>query len=236
MVNAWLKQPPRSQETTMEFIDRIFGVGGTECLKGVGGFSLVCGLLRKRGNGMAPLAVLSNRTPNIDSIPWIASTVGKTHGLSNSSYDDPWHKVSLGKSLLDQAVKRNVESKQSEKKLLEGLFDVLDNDTFPTPRPGQSQKSLMEHLSNSIFIPALRPDSDTPLPEKPFVSDGASKSDQRALSTVPPYGTQKQTVILVRQDGRVLYMERTLFDNNLQPIKETRRFEFVLDGWRDSES
>ena len=227
MVNAWLKQPPKSKETTKEFVDRLFGTGDMKGLKGVGGFSLVCGLLQKQSHGIEPLAVVSNRTPNADSTPWIASSVGETYGLSNSAYDYPWYKVSFGKSLLDRAVKKSVESGQSEEGLLDELFGILDTDTFPTLIPGQTQSSAMEHMCKSIFIPALQADLETPLPEKP---SGTTSTLDR--STLPFYGTQKQTVILVRQDGRVLYIEKSLFDNDSQPIKETRRFEFTLEGWK----
>lgn len=44
------------------------------------------------------------------------------------------------------------------------------------------------------------------------------------------YGTQKQTVLLVRDDMRVRYFERTLYDQNANAIpvgKGDRSFEFT---------
>lgn len=46
-----------------------------------------------------------------------------------------------------------------------------------------------------------------------------------------PYGTQKQTVILVRRDGRVRYFERTLYDQEAKAVpigQGDRSFEFQV--------
>ena len=238
MVNAWLKQPPDSKETTKEFVDRLFGVGDTGSFKGVGGFSLVFGLLRKEEDGINPLAVVSNRTQDANAATWIASSRGQTYGLSNSAYDDPWPKVLLGKSLLDQALKTHVESGQSEDHLVEQLFTILSHNSLPAPEPGQSVESQMKHMRESIFVPALRLHSTAPLPDNPSLKktipsdeSGVLTPNQNETWRPPVYGTQKQTVILVRKNGRIIYIEKTLFDKSSRAIEETRHFEFDIDGW-----
>lgn len=50
------------------------------------------------------------------------------------------------------------------------------------------------------------------------------------------YGTQKQTVVLVDNGGRVKYVERTLWDEYARPVKEGERDvmeEWVIEGWRE---
>lgn len=48
------------------------------------------------------------------------------------------------------------------------------------------------------------------------------------------YGTQQQTVILVDKNGRVKYVERTLWDEYAGPLKEGERdvvAEWAIEGW-----
>ena len=48
----------------------------------------------------------------------------------------------------------------------------------------------------------------------------------------PVYGTQKQTIILVDQQGRVTFVERTLWDERaerVEPGKGDRWFEFDIE-------
>jgi len=52
------------------------------------------------------------------------------------------------------------------------------------------------------------------------------------------YGTREQTVILIsRADGRVVFTERTLWDEHAEPLdreKGESRIEFKIEGWEDS--
>jgi uncharacterized protein with NRDE domain len=48
------------------------------------------------------------------------------------------------------------------------------------------------------------------------------------------YGTGKQIVILVDKDGKLVYVERTLFDSHAKPVPKDKRdlkFEFEVEGW-----
>lgn len=50
------------------------------------------------------------------------------------------------------------------------------------------------------------------------------------------YGTQQQTVVLVDKNGRVKYVERTLWDECGKPVKEEERdvvAEWVIEGWEE---
>ena len=59
----------------------------------------------------------------------------------------------------------------------------------------------------------------------------------RRLDQPRSYGTREQTVILVsHDDGRVVFTERTLWDENVQPVNKKDgevREEFQIEGWND---
>lgn len=88
MVTAWLGADP--SETTQQFVHRMLEGGD---VKGVGGFSLICGKLRRTSpqetEGIEPLAIISNRADEVDQVPWICGERNKTYGLSNAIYIEP---------------------------------------------------------------------------------------------------------------------------------------------------
>lgn len=114
MVTAWLGTPRR--QAVAAFVEGMIADGATT---GVGGFTLICGKLRRRrrtqkmaaamatptpnghvddesgsdsnnnDNNLEPLAVLSNKALHSDHIPWIAGQRGETVGLSNAAFDNP---------------------------------------------------------------------------------------------------------------------------------------------------
>ena len=157
MVTAWLAAPPA--EPTARFVERMLADGG---VRGVGGFSLICGKLRRSrrpspghdGAAIAPLAVLSNRASHPSHVPWIAGARGETLGLSNTRYDDPvlWPKIADGRAALDRAVAAGESATEAE--LLASLFAVLDADTLPVDDgvPFDECTLLLKH---SIFIRAI---------------------------------------------------------------------------------
>jgi len=241
MVTAWLTSP--REESTVDFVHRLLSGEG---VKGVGGFSLLCGKLRMRhgsggGRGMGelePVAIISNRSGTADEVPWIAERRGEVYGLSNSSYADPiaWPKIEMGKKKLLEAVERVVENGEGEEELVEKLYSVLDIDTLPEQN-GESFEEYLYQLRKSIFIPLIgksSPASPMPKAEDIAAAGGAKtqttidntkdlKATQRPDAATPSdmtgiYGTQRQTVILVDWEGKVSFRERALWTSDGEPI------------------
>ncbi|KAK6586354.1 hypothetical protein PZA11_001411 [Diplocarpon coronariae] len=254
IVTAWLTAP--AEESTEEFVHRFMAADG---VKGVGGFSLVCGKLRKRGdvqNELEPLAIISNRCDDPEKVPWIAEKRGEVYALSNNAYSDPdiWCKVQMGREKVVQAVKDGVEAGLSEEELVDKFFAILDTETLPAQN-GRSFDEYVYELRNSIFIPSIGslppealPKADTIASANPTIANDISlvKGDlklkkEEQLNTVTSvsvtgiYGTQRQTIILVDWDGKVTLTERSLWDPNGQPIERGNgdvRFEFNIEGWK----
>jgi uncharacterized protein with NRDE domain len=139
---------------------------GGEGVKGVGGFSLICGKLRKHTDqerqGLEPLAIISNRCEDSQDVPWIASRREEVYGLSNTSYNDPiaWPKVEKGKALLLDTVNEAVTCGWDEEQLVEKLFTILDTDTLPA-KDGQTFEQYISQLKHSIFIPPIGDDQSS---------------------------------------------------------------------------
>ncbi|EED18547.1 DUF833 domain protein [Talaromyces stipitatus ATCC 10500] len=200
-----------------------------------GGFSLVCGRIGE------PLAIISNRmSDNIDSVTWIASTRGETVGLSNTFLKDrTWPKIINGEILTREAIDSHIAAYphthhhptggEEEADLIQRLFQVLSTNTMPylsNTEPVKEQ--YMNQLKESIFIPLLgdRPQFEA---EEEHLAHMGLAGYMTGL-----YGTQKQTVLLVDFNGRVKYVERTLYDEHVHPIplgEGDRVFEFVIEGW-----
>ncbi|KAL1889002.1 hypothetical protein Sste5346_009182 [Sporothrix stenoceras] len=169
MVTAWLTAD--REETTDGFVERMLAGPG---VKGVGGFSLICGKLRKAlfdaeatvKSGHKGLAIISNRADQVAQVPWIAGRRGEVYGLSNSSYDDleVWPKVRDGKEALRQLAQEEADKRSNAKaeeanvrqpdELREALFGILDRDTLPQ-RPDLSFEEQIPLLKHSVFIPAI---------------------------------------------------------------------------------
>ena len=177
-------------ESTPEFVQRMMAGDG---VKGVGGFSLLCGKLRKRNeHELEPLAIISNRCESVGHVPWIAGQRGEVYGLSNTSFADPdvWPKVELGRKMVRQAVEEAV----GEEDLVNKLYDVLDTNTLPE-QDGKEFEEYLYELRKSIFIPSIG--SVAPIEQPP---------NPNAMTGI--YGTQRQTIILVDWEGKVTFRER----------------------------
>ncbi|TLS24507.1 hypothetical protein PpBr36_08753 [Pyricularia pennisetigena] len=174
IVSAWLAADPA--ERTPDFVHRILSGSG---VKGVGGFSLVCGKLRRRRRrhplqrnhspqrgarsppppALDPLAIISNRSEHPEHVPYIASRPSETHGLSNTVFDapgPPWPKVSRGCDLLNRAVASAVSASLTQDQLVASLFSVLSTDDLP--RLGNDAAAFEAYqplLRTSVFIPPL---------------------------------------------------------------------------------
>lgn len=181
MVTAWLTA--QEEESTGDFVHRLLSGEG---VKGVGGFSLLCGKLRKHktqsgeGNGseLDPLAIISNRCGSTEDVPWIAGPRNEVYGLSNTSFYDPvvWPKVENGKSLLQSVVQESVALGLGEEDLVAKLFDVLDTDTLPAQN-GEGFDEFLLQLKMSIFIPKIGGGE---------VFRGAPPSKAETIATVKP--------------------------------------------------
>lgn len=240
MVNAFLTQPPHSSNRTKKFIHDLTEADG---LKGVGGFSLVCGKIGE------PLAVISNRTPNVKDTAWIAKDNGETIGLSNATFGNrSWPKVLRGEALLSSAIKQHLLEQRSQANLIEHLFRILDDDMLPRMPNDYPWDSYVQEFCKSIFIPAIGGEGA----EESRAEDlAASRSDQHvkiedeAKSAETKYdidgiyGTQNQTIVLVDRQGRVTFVERTLYDANsgatAAPDRD-RTFQFDIEGWKTQQT
>ena len=238
MVNAFLTQPAHKEATTDKFIEALTEGEG---LKGVGGFSLICGKIGE------PLAVISNRTPDVASTPWIFKDGGETVGLSNSAFANrSWPKVLSGEELLSQAIEDSVSHHGSKARLVEDLFQLLSVDTLPKRPKGLVWESYVKELRNSIFIPVI---GGAGTDEFSAEDLAAAKSGQQVtveddqkmrdegdgLSGL--YGTQKQTVVLVDHQGRVTFVERSLYGTGAKAVPASERdrvYEFDIQGWQNS--
>ncbi len=236
MVVAFLNQATDSGANTENFVKSL--VEG-ESMKGVGGFSLVCGRVGE------PFAVISNRASNVEGIPWIAKDKGETVGLSNAAFDDrSWFKVLRGEELLFAAIKSSVAQQDSKASLIDDMFHLLSDDTLPKRSERRMWDSYLMELRNSIFIPAIRADGMDDMSaddlaaatsNQPVNVENATKKTEHSDGLSGVYGTQRQTVVLVDHHGRVTFVERNLYDatgraTSAERSGRDRRFEFNIDG------
>ncbi|GAO17629.1 uncharacterized protein UV8b_08017 [Ustilaginoidea virens] len=253
MVTAWLAGLGGGVGEGVQQLVREDGV------KGVGGFSMVCGKLRGKGSGVA---MVSNRAGRADEVPLAACQRGETLGLSNTAFDAEvaWPKVELGTRLLRDAVRHAVEAGSSEDRLIEDLFRLLDTDTFPACEPGVPFEEMARLLRHTIFVPelgdrghreamraarargkaewaedqgSLKAVEETPFGRQAEEEEVAAAANGFETGT---YGTQRQTMMLVDLGGRVKFVERALWDGNGNSIPRGEGdavFEFQIEGWAD---
>ncbi|KAE8453657.1 hypothetical protein EG329_009168 [Mollisiaceae sp. DMI_Dod_QoI] len=242
MVTAWLTAP--NDESTHEFVHRLLEEEG---VAGVGGFSLLCGKLRRRRDTkheLEPLAIISNRCDSSEDVPWIAGKREEVYGLSNTSYSDPdiWPKVQMGKEKVLQVVEDAVKSGAGEEELIEKLFTILDTDTLPEQNGLDFEAFIME-LKKSIFIPSIGKEAEPRVPADAIAAADASLAEAELKEKERPdaspdmsgiYGTQRQTILLVDWEGNVTFTERSLWDDKGHPIprgEADMTFHFKIDGW-----
>lgn len=203
-----------------------------------GGFSLVCGTVK------GPLAVVSNRVSATEGIAWIAQNKGETVALSNTAFGDrSWSKIVKGEELMKEAIRASTKLEESEDQLIQRLLEVLATDTLPRLEEGKSMETYIDLLRQSIFVPAIGRAEQQPKREEDEVCGSAVHEKAEVVSSGQQdgnpdpsylrglYGTQKQTVVLVHESGRLKFFERTLYDDNAQaiPIGEGDRvFDFVV--------
>jgi uncharacterized protein with NRDE domain len=238
VVNSFLKTSPDSQQTTEEVAEKLISEG----VHGIGGFSLLFGRLRNpekqhQMSEKSGLAIVSNRSTDVHNIAWLCQTPDETHALSNSHYGDrSWPKVVNAEQLVKDGVKASHASREAPEVLINRLFGILSVDTLPRRKVGEEWDVYINQLRNSIFVPGI---GDDKLKEKKDADDvRAANSTPNTTTVISPtsgvYGTQKQTVILVNREGKVTFVERTLFDEKGSAVphgKGDRRFDFDIEGW-----
>lgn len=223
-------------EDVVSVEDFVKTVVNTGIAKDAGGFSLVCGNIGEK------LAVISNRAEDQSQVPWIVGDLVQTVGLSNAAFSNrSWKKVTLGEELMLNTIRQSIENDETEDALLQRFLDLLSHDTLP--REGHSDDAGLEayilELENSIYVPPLGRKDMTELTDDELRT--ARKSEKldvmghntpvrydspsaKAPNSGPPlgisglYGTQKQTVVLADKHMNVRFFERTLFDENSNPI------------------
>lgn len=232
IVNSWLIGSIDKREDTREFVQ---GIVASPEAKQVGGFSLVCGHINE------PLAIVSNRSTDMDQITWVATEKNQTRGLSNTSFDDrTWPKIIDGEQLMEAAIAEHMQKGDGEDEdaLVDRLLQVLNTDSLPRLSEEATIETYIHHLHKTIFVPIIGAPND---PDQAAEKIAAARVEDETNTPTnrPPdqsytcgsYGTQKQTVLLARPDGRVRYFERTLYDNDAKAVpigQGDHSFEFNI--------
>ena len=233
MANAFLMQPPNELQDTKDFVKTLVE---NEGVSGIGGFSLVCGKIGE------PLAVISNRTPDVKSTQWVAKTPGETVGLSNAAFGDrSWPKVVEGERLLASLISRDSENSSGKGQLVEEMMQILSIDTLPRRKKDEDFDSYIFQLRNSILIPVIGGEGIDGTQADSIASanntqqirvTGSSRTPKDNVGMGGFYGTQKQTVLLVDHKGHATFVERTLYDERGRNIPEQERdLVFEFDIW-----
>lgn len=216
MVNAFLTHRPETAPSTKDFVKDLID---ENVVQGVGGFSLVCGRAGR------PLAVVSNRTPSTEGVAWIATEPGQIFGLSNAAFGDKtWPKVLDGEKLMAAAISKAVKEDLDEDQLIHEMLALLSNDTLPrlSKRKKEDEKSYLEYLRMSVFIPAV----GGTIGNERADEIAATKTDRPITIGTPTsgaYGTQKQSIILFGHDRQCTFFERSVHE---PPESRDRHFKF----------
>lgn len=211
MVNAFLTAQKEDVADIEHFVKRL--ISG-DAARGTGGFSLVCGRIGQ------PLAVVSNRMQDEGDVKWIGKDgKGETVGLSNAAFENhTWPKVVQGEEKMDVLMKQWLGEETSRLKITQDLFDLLSTDTLVISDEAGEPAAPGTSLRKSIFIPKI--------------ALGGEEEAIKPTATSGPYGTQKQTVVMVDNQGHLYFTERTLYDEDGNAIRgraeSKRSFEFKI--------
>lgn len=215
------------------------GVGG------VGGFSFLFGTLRssksvknsvKDGHDSGcRIGIISNRTPGGEDMHWILDRRDNTEALSNAPFGEGgWPKVDNGKRLLEEAIQESLSNGDDENAFLSRCFGILSQNDLAPRTAAQSWREYSSKHRTTIFVTASPVDALSAENAGPDVKSAKSGPDNAKSSTL--YGTQKQSVILVDQCGRLIFVEHTLYDQNQRILTRNdpefeRRFVFDIESW-----
>lgn len=166
----------------LEFIALIKKKYGEDTLSKVGGFNLFFGDFNK-----FQFDIISNKTKEEFRVFQDSFEI---HGLSNSSFSDPWAKVKNGELKLEKLINAyNENLEMNENDLINQLFELLSTNSLSN-WDSQSYEELFAEIPNSIFVPPLKVDENT------------------------YYGTRTQTVVLVDKSMNLTYIEKTMHSSN----------------------
>jgi len=201
----------------------------------------VFGEVRAGGEGgLEGLSIVSNRSVKAEDLVTIATKSGETHGLSNSYFGDrSWPKVVKGEAMLNAAIDDDQQRESGDQSaFIESLFEILSVDELPKRKQGEDWDVYVRQMRNSIMIPPVGGVSAESKPADTMAS-GKTGTDTPDHGNVEVhefgYGTQKQTIILVDREGKVKFVERTLYDEdgNKMEVKDGQKeFEFEIEGWQ----
>jgi len=228
---AWLKSDPVAKESTDEFSKRMIEKDGVQ---GVGGFSICYGFIQDVVKQREGLAIVSNRTPDVQGVIRLLDRPGETHALSNAAYGDrSWPKVVNGERWTQKAIEESLAAGESRDQLVQRLLGVLSTDTMPRKKDNEGWDMYLSQLRHSVFVPALGRDhlDDHNMPTSEI---GDEVKHKAADATNGCYGTQKSIVMLVDKAGKVFYLERTFYNRDAKPIEKgqgDRMFEFQIENW-----
>jgi len=192
----------------------------SELLQKIGGFNLLFGNLDSTKTSCSSFDIISNK--NTADFKIFTSNKGEYHGLSNSSFDEPWEKVKIGEEKLKQVIEdynlnsenevsySNISSPSCKDELITKLFELLSYNTLGNIT--QDFQGNFENIKNTIFVP--------PLKVRDFNRNNPLAGEY--------YGTRTQTIIMVDKIGHVTYIEKNLHssdDLNEQPHLQTYEFD-----------
>lgn len=208
--------------------------GKPTTLSQIGGFSLVYGTIQvDPANGrVKPLNIMSNRGDRgkIHSYTECSTDLHEKvarmahFGLSNSLYYNPWKKVTLGVSLLENMVSKAVAEHYSLEQVVESCYEILSTNTYDPEVAKKDSLFSMEKLAelqNSIFIPPID-----------YGSTATMAGTEKSASPSPlgqTYGTRTQTLVIYHKSGTLHYVERDLQPDGHGSTKvDNRHFKFDL--------
>ncbi|WRT65990.1 uncharacterized protein IL334_002941 [Kwoniella shivajii] len=148
-------------------------------------------------------------------------------GISNSPMNEPWPKVIQGRNRMKENIKEWKERNEDDKRLVERMFNVLSQ-SIPINKESDSFSSTQIPL---ITIPSRETENfHNPSVE---VKDRKEDSDSKLEPKPKWYGTRTSTIILVKDNGETIFVERDILELDAEgnPKKGTgeRWIEFQAD-------
>jgi len=129
------------------------------------------------------------------------------------------------------------------------LFNILETSDMPRRKHGESWEDYVRFMRNSIFIPPTRGAGIEARAADEIAAASTEGTKSTQVDAAKPltngvkdvvvhegdYGTQKQTVILVDQEGKVIVTERTLYGEDGKRLGKAgeRKVQFDIEGWWD---